>query len=446
MGKVYVYDKLEYDKDTIKKVIIDSHVMDCVLPDDKVLLKPNFVQESRNQDEDWEYVITHPVLITAVLEILCETIKNGKIILADAPMTGSSFKRILEHLPVEEWETLCREHNVPFEIIDLRDEEWVMAGNGIILKRIKQQGDPLGKVLANVKGEASEFYSKPKTKQKLYGADYDIKETNDAHDGINNYYSVSGTVIYADVFINLPKLKTHKKAGITCCLKNLIGINTNKNLLPHHTIGTLKEGGDQFASNTSSTIIESKITMLAKNLVVKFKFLSPLLVPLKKVAILVWGDNRSTARSGGWYGNDTLWRTIIDLNKVLLYSDEKGVLKEDIKENRKRYIGIVDGILAGQGNGPVEPDEIKAGVVICGTNPVAIDCVAAKIMNFDYKKIPQIVNAFRSKKYNLIEMQYKDIVCVYNQKEKIISEFEYPYMKWNAPQGWVGHIEMDELT
>ena len=443
MEKVYVYDELQYDKEKIKKVIWDSHVMDSIRPKDKVLLKPNFVQESRNQDNDWEYVITHPVLITAILEILCDILHGGSIILADAPMTGSSFKKILEHLPVDKWKMLCKTKGIPFDIIDLRDEEWVMAKNGIILKRIKQQGDPLGKVLTNVQGESSEFYFKPRTGQKLYGADYDIKETNTAHDGINNYYSVSKSVIHADVFINIPKLKTHKKAGITCCLKNLVGINTNKNLLPHHTIGTPREGGDQFASNSSSSVAESKMTMWAKNLVVRFKFLSPILVPLKKLAVLVWGDNKKTARSGGWYGNDTLWRTIIDLNKVMFYSDENGVLKPDADVNRKRYIGIVDGILAGQGNGPVEPDEIKAGVVICGTNPVAIDCVAAKIMNFDYMKIPQIVHAFKSVKYKLIAERYEDIACVYNGAETKIGDFSFPHMQWDAPQGWVGHIELN---
>lgn len=443
MEKVYIYDGLQYDKNKIKKVILDSHVLDNVLPVDKVLIKPNFVQESRNQDSDWEYVITHPVLITAVLELLCNILKGGKIILADAPMTGSSFKKILEHMPVDEWKSICKAHHVPFEIIDLRDEEWLMAKNGVILKRIKQQGDPLGKVLANVKEQASEFYFKPATKQKLYGADYDIKETNEAHDGNNNYYSVSKSVINADVFINLPKLKTHKKAGITCCLKNLVGVNTNKNLLPHHTIGTPKDGGDQFASSSSSTAIESSMTMFAKNLVTRFKFLSPILVPLKKLAIWVWGDNKNTARSGGWYGNDTLWRTIIDLNKVVLYSDENGVLKEDNNKNRKRYIGIVDGILAGEGNGPVEPEIKEAGIIICGGNPVSIDCVAAKIMQFDYKKIPQIVNAFKSIKYRLISTKYEDIICSYNGEEKIIDDISFSYEKWKAPQGWVDHIEIE---
>ena len=342
MEKVFVYNSPSYEKKTIKKHITDSGVLGNVNSGDIVLLKPNFVQESRNQDDDWDYVVTHPVIISAVIELLCERLRGkGKIILADAPMTGSSFEKIMQHFPVDEWNRTCTSYDVPFEIIDLRDEEWKMASNGIILKRKKQQGDPRGKLLVNLKKDESEFFSKPATRQRLYGADYDIDETNKAHNGIDNYYSVSRTVIEADVFINLPKLKTHKKAGITCCLKNLIGINTNKNLLPHHTIGTPKEGGDQFSASSSGTALESNLTMAAKELVVRFKFLAPLLVPLKKIAILVWGDNRLKPRSGGWYGNDTLWRTILDLNKVMLYADGKGALKNEMT-GRKRYICLLN--------------------------------------------------------------------------------------------------------
>lgn len=443
MEFVYVYDGLKYQIDIIKKVITNSHVLEIVQPSDTVLLKPNFVQESRNQDDDWDYVITHPVVISAVIELLCSILKgNGKIILADAPMTGSSFKKILEHLPSNEWKTYCKQYNVSFKILDLRDEEWEMASNGIILKRKKQQGDPSGKVLSNLYGKNSEFYNKPVTKQKLYGADYDIKETNAAHNGTDNFYSVSRTVIEADVFINLPKLKTHKKAGLTCCLKNLVGINTNKNLLPHHTIGTPKEGGDQYESNSSGTAIESHMTMVAKNMVIKFKFLSPLLIPLKKLAILVWGDNKNKARSGCWYGNDTLWRTILDLNKVMFYSNNDGSIRDDIPENRKRYIGIVDGIYAGQGDGPLEPDILKAGILICGINPVAIDCVAAKIMHFDYKKIPQLFNAFKIKKYKLIDETYAQINCIYNNETIKLDKFSYKNLSWKVARGWIGHIEL----
>ena len=54
----------------------------------------------------------------------------------------------------------------------------------------------------------------------------------------------------ADVIINLPKLKTHQKAGITCALKNLIGINGNKEYLPHHRIGGFELGGDCYPGSS----------------------------------------------------------------------------------------------------------------------------------------------------------------------------------------------------
>ncbi|WP_050641981.1 MULTISPECIES: DUF362 domain-containing protein [Clostridia] len=443
MELVYIFEEPEYGKDKIKKLISLSKVLESINTTDTVVVKPNFVQESRVQDDDWDYVITHPVIISAVLELLCEILdQDGRIILADAPMTGASFDKILSHLPVEEWKQYCGVKKIPFEIIDLRDEEWEMASNGIILNRQKLSGDPLGKVLANLQRENSEFFYKSATTQKLYGADYNIKETNNAHNGVDNYYSVSKTVISADVFINLPKLKTHKKAGITCCLKNLVGINTNKNLLPHHTIGTPKDGGDQFESSSSSASIESGITMAAKNMVVKFKILSPLLIPLKKIAVLFWGDNKKTARSGGWFGNDTLWRTILDLNKVMFYANSDGTFREDKCLSKKKYIGIVDGIYAGQGNGPLEPDLIKAGLLICGTNPVAIDCVAAKLMHFDYKKIPQLYHAFDINKYRLIESTYEEIECVYRNKKQKLLDLESSDLFWKAALGWIGHIEL----
>lgn len=442
MENVFIYDQATYDKESIKREILDSGVLNIIKNTDKVVVKPNFVQESRNQDEDWDYVITHPVLISAVFELLADIIgSQGKIILVDAPMTGSSFEKILSHMPVDIWRELFQKKNITFEVIDLREEEWKLASNGIILNRKALSGDPMGKVLTNLKNDCSEFFSKPKTSQILYGADYDTKETNNAHNGTDNIYSVSATVIDADVFINLPKLKTHKKAGITCCLKNLVGINTNKNLLPHHTVGTPKEGGDQFESSSSGTVLESGITMIAKHIIVRFKFLSPLLVPLKKLAIAVWGDNKTKPRSGGWYGNDTLWRTILDLNKVLFYSNRDGSLKENCAEVKKRYIGIVDAIYAGQGNGPLEPELLQANYLICGTNPVAIDAVAAKLMHFDYKKIPQIKHAFEVEKYRLIESDYFSVCCIKDGNALPIENFHCPDKQWMPPLGWKGHIE-----
>lgn len=443
MEQVFIYNNLTYEKNTIKASIQKSGVLAIIKPNDHVVIKPNFVQESRTQDNDWDYVITHPIVITAVIELLTELLcTDAEIILADAPMTGASFKKIMEHMPVTTWQTICKNKGITFSVIDLRDEEWEMSDNGIILSRHKLRGDPKGKVMANLVKENSEFFSKPITKQKLYGADYDTEETNRAHNGVDNWYSVSRTVIEADVIINLPKLKTHKKAGITCCLKNLVGINTNKNLLPHHTIGTPQSGGDQFADNSSGRALESSMTNIAKKITTKFKALTPLLVPLKKIAVFCFGNNQKTVRSGGWYGNDTLWRTILDLNKVMFYATTDGTLRDDLPSNRKRYIGIVDAIEAGQGNGPLEPERIHAGALICGTNPVSIDCVAAKLMGYDYRLIPQLSHAFEVQNYKLIDAKYSNISCINDEKLLGIEDLSQLLDCWMPPLGWEGNIEL----
>ena len=59
-------------------------------------------------------------------------------------------------------------------------------------------------------------------------------------------YLLPASILKADVFINLPKLKTHRKAGITGAMKNLVGINGSKDWLPHHTAGPREDGGDEY--------------------------------------------------------------------------------------------------------------------------------------------------------------------------------------------------------
>ena len=62
MSVVYLYTRVNYDKEVIKGHILNSGVLKSIISTDKVVIKPNLVQESRIQDGDWEYVITHPVL------------------------------------------------------------------------------------------------------------------------------------------------------------------------------------------------------------------------------------------------------------------------------------------------------------------------------------------------------------------------------------------------
>jgi hypothetical protein len=144
------------------------------------------------------------------------------------------------------------------------------------------------------------------------------------HCGKRHEYLLCRTPMEADVFINLPKLKTHKKVGLTCALKNVVGINANKNWLPHHTEGTPDQGGDQFPAATMKARLEHRWMSVAKDWLKDRPGMSRLFVPVKRVGRWFFGDTQRVIRSGNWHGNDTCWRMVLDLNKALFHFEGRG--------------------------------------------------------------------------------------------------------------------------
>lgn len=443
-NKVTVTRLSSYSSPAIRDSLPES-LFSLIHAGDKVVIKPNWVMEShKTKKNEWDYVITHPAVITAVLEKVTDRLdQTGEIALMDGPETASSFERIMSRYPVEEWQSIADKKGIPFAIVDLRDHEW-LTEKGIVVARKSIPGDPKGKTLFNLQREASEFWGHARSKRGYYGADYDLAETNRAHDGFTNLYSVSRTVIESDVFINLPKLKTHRKAGITSCLKNLVGINTHKNYLPHHSEGGPAEHGDQFPRNNIAARVEGPFVAFLKQNLLRNPLIAEILSLFSGFGKKVFGETGMVVRSGNWYGNDTIWRMILDLNKILLYGNTDGTMREDLPENRKRYIGIVDAIHAGDGFGPLEPDRVEMGYLMCGTNPVAIDWICAELMGFNPLNIPSIGKAFSIKHHKLAEFSQDQIEVhmdgtVYGTAS-IPPEYIIPF---KAALGWTGYLEKD---
>lgn len=440
--EVLVLKVYNYDVNEIYQCLPDE-VFNVIKPSDKVVLKPNWVRHSHlGKNGEWDYVITHPAILTAVfLKVLEYLSTEGEIIICDAPETDTDFKKLLSYYPVELWTSKAKAKNIPLKIIDLRDDEWKKK-DGIIIERKKLPGDPKGSVEANLQSKNSEFFNHHKSKRGYYGADFNITETNIAHDGTNNIYRVSRTVIDADVFINIPKLKTHKKGGITCCLKNLVGINTYKNFLPHHSEGGPESKGDQFPNENINSKIEGPLLAFLKQNVLGNTALAKVFTPIKKLGRSIFGDTEKVVRSGNWFGNDTLWRMVLDLNKVMFYANTDGSLKENDFIHAKRFIGVVDGITGGEGNGPLYPDPINSCFLIVGTNPVAIDSACATIMGFSPDKIPAIKNAFCIKNYKICDFNLENIKILYKNNTYPLLNFPKEEMVRFKPHfGWIGHIE-----
>jgi uncharacterized protein (DUF362 family) len=414
---------------------------DFVRPGETVVLKPNWVKEHderRPGPGQWEHVVTHPAVIEAVAGWVAQKLgATGKIIICDAPQTDSSFAKLREYCALDTMIVNLKEAypGPQIELLDLRPEEWT-AVDGVVVAKKPQPGDPLGSTHAALNG-GSEFVQFS-GQGRLYGASYDMAETNQRHTGAKHEYLLCRTPMDADVLINLPKLKTHKKVGLTCALKNLVGINANKNWLPHHTEGTPEDGGDQFPKATVKARLEHTWMGAAKRWLKNSPAMSRLFVPLKKAGRLYFGDTQKVVRSGNWHGNDTCWRMVLDLNKCLFTFGGDG------KPRRKplRYLAVVDGVVGGEGNGPMAPDPVRSGVIIAGTHPAAVDLTAATLMGFDWRRIRLLENCFRMRAPSFVDFQPDQIEILSNKEawrgriDQIDETFSF-----RAHFGWAGAIE-----
>jgi hypothetical protein len=82
---------------------------------------------------------------------------------------------------------------------------------------------------------------------------------------------------------------------------------------------------------------------------------------------------------------------ILDLNTLLFYADSGGLLRDS---PQRRYMALVDAVVAGEGDGPLDPEPRAAGTFFAGFNPLAVDAAAAAVAGLDPLKIPMIARGF----------------------------------------------------
>jgi len=421
---------------------------EIIRPGNTVVLKANFVRDFREtQPGHDDCLITHGSIIRAVLDYVYIALEGrGRVIIADAPQDDADFDAIRRIAGLNEIQELYhRQAGFDVEVYDLRPEK-SRAVDGVTVGHEQLPGDPRGYVKVDL-GSHSMFAEIEHLCHLFYGSEYDTSEIRRHHAGGVHEYLIARTILEADCIVNLPKLKTHKKTGITVCMKNLVGINGNKNWLPHHRLGTPARGGDQFADDGVIHRVEQETMVCFRRL---FPLLGPMRAvaakPLKAMGQRIFGDtNTDTIRSGNWYGNDTTWRMVIDLNRILMYADSNGHLQN----NPVRCIFcIVDGIVGGEGNGPLDPSPKVAGTIVAGMNPVAVDLACARIMGFDYLRIPMLCQALNGDDpLSLVAFGYDEVVGLSNAHPfgRPLRLFEDLYLSFRPHFGWRGHLELDRV-
>jgi uncharacterized protein (DUF362 family) len=374
-----------------------------------VAVKPNWVQHRAESSDSWDALITAPDLVVQVVRAVA-ALTGGRALVSvcDAPHTYADFDAILDRGALRhrlsrvgiEWPAL------QLEILDLRRERWIVQDT-VVVHREPNAEDPRGYTAVDL-GPRSCLYQHG-GEGRFYGADYDRQGVNLHHHGDRHEYLLAGTPLEADLFINLPKLKTHRKTGITAALKNLVGINGDKNWLPHHTDGCPTDGGDERPSIGWADWIETRIKPLVQAATLRAPALGGPLYRLARRQGSLLDGGGLTIRNGNWQGNDTCWRMALDLNRALFFANRDGTLRT--ASQPKRYFCIVDGIIGGEGNGPTDPEPVFSNVLIAGGNPAEVDAVAARLMGFDTERLPIVSHAFDAHALPIGDTPIDRLIC-----------------------------------
>ena len=420
---------------------------DFIKPNDVVLIKPNMVNSVHFGNGDLSSVITHAAIIRAVIDYALVALNGtGKIVIADSPERMADFYEILKVSGIGDLIVYYRRFGIHIEIRDLRREK-IKYGFGAIAERKRLDGDPEGYSLINI-GKHSAFYGLSNERLgKLYGADYNRRETLRHHTCNVHEYEISNTILKSNVIVSIPKLKTHQKAGVTLNLKGLIGCTGNKNLIPHRTLGDPSNDGDSYPfppKTRRGSFVRKVKDFLKDNLlgIAENKYTAFLYSGILGALVTLLRPPKEDLRCGGgeWYGNDTLWRSIIDVARIIFYANKR---KDLCTKKQRKFFCIIDGVYAGDREGPMKPRLRKEGIIVGGFNPVALDVVGAQLMGYDYNKILYLRNALKKHKYDL-SLNINNIKIVSNEKkfERLFKLKRDDTLSFEPAEKWKGKVEL----
>ena len=445
---IYHDDNLRYPKDPFDAASIIRNGIDYILSEltgeridrewnplgklvskgSKIIIKPNFVtikdhHFELNSDRQLA-VTTNNSLIVPIIEYAYKAVgDNGKIIIADSPIEASDFDKTVSKLGVLHIVEEFQKRGYPVELVDLRDFRVkpiqiinnLRLGNrsfnlGLFIKK-SLPGDNSGYSTIDLLEKSAFNNHKGINKLRFYKPHY--KKPLEAHFDNHHKYNLANSILEADLIINLPKMKTHKISGVTLALKNLIGLTNKKYWLPHYTEGYMSSG-DQYDH-------EPKMSERIQNFlrVIPIGFGNSIFIRYP-ITIEESQQVQMPIYNGSWIKNDTLWRTILDVAKVVEYSDKTGNLAET---KQRKVLSIIDGVIAGEGNGPLGATAKYCNVLLGSMNMYHLDFLATKMMGFNTHKI----------KY-LKDIQERDINYTCNQSK-------LPGFKFVTPERWAGLYE-----
>lgn len=416
-----VYKQPELLKSKLK-ILFSDRINEKNIAQKHVFIKPNWVNHFRNSNDEIS-LTTNSNLIIATVEILLEY-NPSKITIGDAPIQGCKWEKMCPEWFYESMGILEREHGIPINILDLRRVIFDTTYN-----RLSKEKNPLSEYVIFDVGKKS--FLEPissNTKKQFRVAHYDYARLAIVHHKGVHKYCITKYLFEADVVISMPKVKTHEKAGITAALKNLVGLNGDKDYLPHHRIGGTRQGGDGYPGYNFLRNVAEKLLDISNKKIGK-----PSHRYWQKLAIEMWNfskPGKEDQLGAGWYGNDTTWRMVLDLNQIAIYGKKDGILS-DVPQ--RQLFSLCDAIIGGQGNGPLFPTPLPMGLLSLTNNAGVNDYVYSLLMKFNPEKINLINNVFL-----LYEEDFESMYL--NNKKTSIEDLQKLSLDTTPPPGWQDYL------
>lgn len=362
--------------------LIEKNIGEELIRDKRILIKPNWVLHNR-KDYDELCLRTDENFLLAVVENILQ--KNPKtIIIGDAPVNSCIWDKMISTQLMNNIKSLSDEYGVQIIVKDFRKVTFRTDTN-----TYSEDLQPASDYVIIDVGNKS--WLEPITKEGLNDfrvTNYNPEQLSKSHSKGIHKYCITKELFLADLIITLPKIKTHQKTGITNSLKILVGINGDKDYLPHHRKGGLKDGGDCYPGS-------SILRRLAESILDKANEHQgrPSYKILKICYRAIWElsfpkDEHTVAAA--WHGNDTTWRMVYDLNMISLYGRMDGSLSEI---PQREIFSLCDGIIGGQGDGPLHPEPLPLGVVALTNDAYFMDIVVGRLFNLKIEKIPMLMQA-----------------------------------------------------
>jgi uncharacterized protein (DUF362 family) len=357
----------------------------------RIVVKPNLVLHKVGELScSIQGLVVHASVIRPLVDYLLLAARKLQqpleIVIADTPLQSADFDLLCEQNGLVELMRHYRAAGEPVSLLDLRSEHAVINDSFLILERRPLAGDPAGSVVIDL-ATRSLHYDQDRANVHYSVQDYDDGVTQHNHRGQVHRYRFSKTILDADLVINLCKLKTHGKAGVTLAMKNIIGANVSKDYLPHFVPGGPRHGGDEFSSDS----IHQLVVRGVRDFFNRHPVLAPAHRILKRAASSFEAQRaragEGNAYAGAWSGNDTVWRTIVDINRILTFADSAGQLSAT---PQRQVMYFVDGIWGMEGDGPIKGDDKHVGLLAMADDPVGFDAKLAYFMGFDPLTVPHI--------------------------------------------------------